>query len=85
MNAVRVDVTVDDALVGVAPALRPLLGRRVEVIALDVEPSPPPETSRRLSSAELLERRTVLPMEVGRLTEDDIERAILAGATDGCP
>jgi hypothetical protein len=85
MNAVRFDTTVDEALADAAPALRPLLGRRVELIALDVDSTPTPIPRRRLSLGELLARRTVLAPGVGPFTDDDIDRAIAARASDGGP
>lgn len=85
MNAVRFDTTVDEALADAAPALRPLLGRRIELIALDVDPTDSVPLARtRHSLAELLARRVVLPSHMGPLTDADIEQAILTGASDGC-
>ena len=38
MDAVRVNTLVDKSVVTAIPALRPFLGRKVELIALEVEP-----------------------------------------------
>jgi len=37
MNAIKVETTVDEATARPIPALRPLLGKRVEIIALQTE------------------------------------------------
>ena len=79
MNAIRVDTTIDETLARAVPALRPLLGRRVELIALDEAPAtgaPRP----RLTVDELLASRVELPAGVGPISLDDMERAIVEGA-----
>ncbi len=78
MNAIKVDTTIDEAVARAIPALRPLLGRHVELIALDATPVPAP--ARRLSVDELLAARIKLPSGVGPLSLEDMERAIAEGA-----
>jgi hypothetical protein len=78
MNAIRVDTTIDETVVQAIPALRPLLGKHVELIALDESPTVVSE--RRLTVDELLGSRIKLPPGVGPLSAEDIERAIAAGA-----
>jgi hypothetical protein len=78
MNAIKVDTMIDDAVVKAIPALLPLLGRQVELIALDAAPAAVPE--RKLTVDELLASRIELPPGVGPLTLEDMERAIAEGA-----
>ncbi len=77
MKAIRIGTIIDDAVVRAIPALSPLLGRHVELIALDETMV---DTTSKLSVAELLAARTKLPPGLGPLTQDDIDRAIADGA-----
>lgn len=78
MNAIKVDTTIDEAVARAIPALRPLLGRHVELIALDSTPAP--ASARKLTADELLASRIKLPPGVGPLSLEDMERAIAEGA-----
>jgi hypothetical protein len=78
MNAIRVDATVDEAVARAIPALLPLLGKRVELIALDA--SAPAGPLLRLTVDELLCSRMALPPGIEPLSNDDIDRAIADGA-----
>ena len=69
---------IDEAAARAIPALRPLLGKHVELIALDA--SPVPLTERKLTVDELLALRIKLPPGVGPLSPEAIERAIAEGA-----
>jgi len=80
MNAIRIDTTINEAVAHEIPALRPLLGRRVELIALDPEAAPS-GSRRKVTVEELLAWRIRLPAGVGPITLDDIERGIIEGAT----
>jgi hypothetical protein len=81
-NAIKVDTTVDQALAQAVPALRPLLGRRVELIAIEADAAEG-ETARKLTVNELLSRRIDAPPGASVLTDDDIRRAIVEGALSG--
>jgi len=81
VNAIKVETTVDEATASAIPALRPLLGKRVELIALQTEASDVP--TQRLTLDELLARRVDAPPGAPPLTEEDIRRAIIEGALDG--
>ncbi|MEZ4300605.1 MAG: hypothetical protein R3B70_37050 [Polyangiaceae bacterium] len=63
MNAIKVDTTIDEAVARAIPALRPLLGRHVELIALDSAPAPALE--RKMTVDELLASRIKLPPAKG--------------------
>lgn len=76
MNAIRIDTTIDEAVARAIPALRPLLGRHVELIALDA--APPKEPA--LTVDEFLATRIKLPIGIGPVSLEDMERAIAEGA-----
>jgi len=61
----------------------PLLGKRVELIALQADAEPAELTERKLTLDELLARRIDAPAGAAPLTDDDIQRAIVTGALDG--
>jgi hypothetical protein len=78
VNAIKVDTTIDEAIASALPALRPLLGQRVELIALQAE-APEPQR-RKLTFEEFLAARLERPAGVAPVTLDDMERAIAEGA-----
>ncbi len=82
MNAIRLETTIGEAQAQAIPALRPLLGQRVELIALATETPTQPATWR-LSLEELLAQRVNAPPGTRALTQQDIDRAIAEGALDG--
>ena len=83
MNPIKVQTTVDEATAAAIPAFRPLLGKRVELIALQAEAEPAKIAERKLTLDELLARRIDVPTGAAPLTDDDIQRAIITGALDG--
>jgi len=78
MNAIKVDTTIDEAVARAIPALRPLLGKQVELIVLDAAAAPAPE--HKLTVDEFLASRVKLPPGIGPLSLEDMERAIAEGA-----
>jgi len=76
MNAIKIDTTISEAVARAIPALRPLLGKRVELIALAA--APPQE--RVLTVDEFLAARIELPAGSSPITLEDMERAIAEGA-----
>lgn len=78
MKAIKVDTTIDEAVARAIPALRPLLGKRVELIALDAASAL--VSDRALTIDELMASRIKLPPGVGPLSLEDMERAIAEGA-----
>jgi hypothetical protein len=76
MHAIKVDTTIDEAVARAIPALRPLLGRHVELIVLDNQEAP----ERGLTVDELLASRIKLPPGVGPLSLEDMERAIASSS-----
>ena len=88
MHAIKIETTVDEATAQAIPALRPLLGKRVELIALEspgAEASEAAETAprKKLTFEELLAKRTVAPPGTPPISDEDIEAAIIEGALDG--
>ncbi|MDX2053619.1 MAG: hypothetical protein SFV15_14560 [Polyangiaceae bacterium] len=80
MNAIKVQTTVDEATAAAIPAFRPLLGKRVELTASQTKAEPAEPAERKLTLDELLTRRIDAPAGAPPLTDDDIQRAIVAGA-----
>lgn len=78
MKAIKIETMIDEATACAIPALRPLLGKHVELIALDA--SPVPLTERKVAVDELLALRIKLPPGVGPLSLEAIERAVAEGA-----
>jgi hypothetical protein len=86
MNAIKFETVIDEATAQAIPPLRPLLGRHVELIALEAGSDPQAATTearKKLSFDELLALRLEPPPGVGPLSDADIEQAIIKGALDG--
>jgi len=86
MHAIKIEKTIDEATANAIPELRPLLGKRVQLIARDAEhdrPAPAEAARRKLTFEELLAARIVAPPGTPPLTDRDIEEAIIEGALDG--
>lgn len=81
MNAIKLKKTVDQAMADALPELRPLLGRRIELIALDSNDEPKRRTGYTIDDF-LTHHRLRRPAEVAPLSLDDIEDAIARGARD---
>jgi hypothetical protein len=78
MHAIKIETRIDESVARAIPALRPLLGRFVELIALDAASEPAQE--HKLTVDELLASRIKLPSGLGALSQDDMDRAIAEGA-----
>jgi hypothetical protein len=78
MNAIKVETTIGEELAQLLPALRPLLGKRVELTVLEADA--PALRRRKVSVDELLAARIVPPRGVGRVSVEDMERATVEGA-----
>lgn len=77
MNAIKVETTVDEATARAIPALRTLLGKRVELIALQSDTE---LAQRRYTLDELLAERLSPAPGVGPVSIEDMEKAIETGA-----
>lgn len=80
MNAIKFETTVDEAVAEAIPPLRPLLGRRVELIAIEAESPPRDAQRKKLTVDEFLALRITLPPGVGPISLEDMEKAIIEGA-----
>lgn len=80
MNAVKFEMTVDEEVADAMPKLRPLLGRRVEVIALETGSSSAQYTK---TLDDFLTHRLRRPADVEPVTLQDMERTIAQGALGG--
>ena len=81
MNAIKFETIVDETVAVAIPQLRPLLGRRVEVIALDALPAAPERGTIALD--DFLAHRLKRPVDIEPVTLEDMERAIVRGALGG--
>ena len=70
MDAIKFETTVDETIAGAMPELRPLFGRRVEVIALDSVSAP--ARGKRLSFDDFLASRLQRPDNVGPVSLEDM-------------
>ena len=81
MDAVRVNTLIDKGVVAVIPALRPFLGRSVELIALELDPQAGKQPEkRRISLDEFIATRPKWPADRAPVTLEDMEQAVVRGA-----
>ena len=78
MNAIKLDTMIDDQVVKALPGLSPLLGRRVELIAL--ETTGPAAPAGKITVDQLLASRVPVHPGSGPLTQEALDRAIAEGA-----
>jgi hypothetical protein len=81
MHAIKIATTVDEATARAIPALRPLLGKRVELIALQSETDATSADEHRLTVDELLAARLTPPPGVGPISLEDMGRRSLRSKT----
>jgi hypothetical protein len=74
MNAIRIEVLVDEPVALAVPALRPLVGKRVQLTAVETSPA------RKKTSFKDFVPYKPAP-GVGPVSLEDMERAIVEGAT----
>jgi len=79
-QTLNIQTRVDHALVGVVPALQSLLGHRVQMIALALEPTSFVETRRKISFKEFLATRPTWPKDRPPVSLEEMEKAIIQGA-----
>lgn len=77
MNAIELDLTVDEEVAKAVPGLRPLLGHKVAITAVSVVKRP---EAPRLTVDEFFSQRSPRPAEIASVTVDDMDRAVAAGA-----
>jgi hypothetical protein len=94
-QALQIQTQVDQAVVDAIPALKPLLGHRVQMIALDLEQSATPggvgpsqvvhteqQRQGKITLEEFLATRPAWPKDRPPLTLDEMEQGIIQGAID---
>ncbi len=77
---IKFETTIDENIVEVMPKLRPLLGQRVEVIAVKSAQAGSKKKTRSLD--EFLTHRLKRPDGMDPVTFEDMERAIAKGSLD---
>ncbi len=82
-QAVRIETVVNEEMVRDMPDLRPLLGHRVQMIALDLESTKISQDEKKISFDEFLKHRLKRPEGIKPVTLEDMEAAIIKGAIDG--
>ena len=82
-QAVQIQTTINEEMVKDMPDLQPLLGHRVQMIALDLEPTEASQEENRISFDEFLKHRLKRPEGVAPVTLEDMDAAIIKGALDG--
>jgi hypothetical protein len=82
-QALQIHTRVDEATVNAIPALQPLLGHRVQMIALDLEQPDSVATEQKITFEQFLAHRLKRPEGVSPVSLEDMEGAIIQGALDG--
>ncbi len=81
-QALQIQTLVDQATVNAIPALQPLLGHQVQMIALDLgQPSVNP-SEQKITFEEFLATRPIWPKDRPPVTLEEMEEAIIQGALD---
>ncbi len=75
---VKVELVVEERLVRALPALRPLLGRNVQLVAVEADRET--ELERISFDTYLLRRRLSRPSGVAPVSLEDMDQAIAEGA-----
>jgi hypothetical protein len=82
-QALQLETVVDEGVVDALPALKPLLGHRVQMIALAIEPPMRRDADDKISVEEFLEHRLKRPAGMRTVSLEEMERAIIRGALGG--
>jgi len=83
MSPIRATTIVDEATATAIPALRPWLGKQIDLIALPTGRDSATPERLKLTLDQLLAQRVDAPPGTPPLTDEDIRRAIAVGALDG--
>lgn len=81
VTAIKVETTIDETTARAIPELRPLLGRRVEIIARQTESERQGHPERKLTIDEFFAARLIPPPGIGPISLEAMERAIEEGAS----
>ena len=80
-QAVQIQTIINEAMVNDIPDLQPLLGHRVQMIALDLEPTEV-DQEKKISFEQFLATRPKWPKGKPPVTLEEMEEAIIQGAVD---
>ena len=81
-QAVQIQTIINEAMVKDIPDLQPLLGHRVQMIALDLESTEIDQEEKKISFEEFLATRPKWPKDKPAVTLEEMEEAIMQGAID---
>lgn len=81
-QAIQVHTLVDQAVVNAIPHLKPLLGHRIQMIALDLGQPDTEQAEKKITFEEFLASRPAWPKDRPLVTLEEMEAAILQGALD---
>ena len=81
-QAVQIETVINEAMVKDIPDLKPLLGHRVQMIALDLETTEVDQEEKKISFEEFLATRPKWPKDKPTVTLEEMEEAIIQGAID---
>ena len=81
-QAIQIQTVINDAMVKNIPGFQPLLGHRVQMIALDLEPTDVDQEEKKISFEEFLATRLKWPKDKPPVTLEEMEEAIIQGAID---
>ena len=79
-QALQTETLVDQAVINAIPALQPLLGHRIEIIAIDKGQNTTDRIEAKLSFEEFLKSRLEWPKDRPPVTLDEMDEAIVQGA-----
>lgn len=82
-QTVQIQTVINEEMVKDFPDLKPLLGHRVQMIAVDLESSVVPQDEKKISFDDFLKHRLKRPEGVKPVTLEDMEAAIIKGAING--
>ena len=78
----QIQMQVDQAMVNAIPALQPLLGHKVQMIALDLDQLDLGQPEKKITFEEFLTSRPAWPKDRPPVTLEEMEEAIIQGALD---
>ena len=81
-QAVQIQTIINEEMVKDMPDLQPLLGHRVQMIALDLESTEVDQEEQKISFDQFLATRPEWPKDKPPVTLEEMEEAIIQGAVD---
>jgi len=81
-QALQIQTLVDQATVNAIPALKPFLGHKVQMIALDLGQPDADQAEKKITFEQFLATRPEWPKDRPPVTLEEMEEAIIQGALD---